>query len=318
MSDLNVRADAVDVDDIMRQIRARIREKRGADYTEAEVAGLASAKLEKFIDPKGIRADLVEQFRRRVTDGTRDEFTEEMLYATPRPWLRRARRLLNPILRLFFDPAAVSGALRKQGDVLQFEIIHNLVVEVTRLGIDVHNMKMRVESLSSRVDFDERRGRALEGVVQHRPPAPRPEPRREQQQRPAPRPEPRPEPRPAAPRPQPRPEVRAEARPEAAPDTAPADRTASAPPEAVVVAGSAVAPIAAVASNNLNAAAADGDRRRRRRRRRRRPGQTMSGAQANGAAGAPAANGAAGSAEPSATGSADFDDAGPDDGAPEE
>ena len=48
-------------------------------------------------------------------------------------------------------------------------MIHNLVLETTRLGIEVKNLKMRVESMSSRLDFDERRARALEGVVQYRP-----------------------------------------------------------------------------------------------------------------------------------------------------
>ena len=47
--------------------------------------------------------------------------------------------------------------------------MHNLVLETTRLGIEVKNLKMRVESMSSRLDFDERRARALEGVVQYRP-----------------------------------------------------------------------------------------------------------------------------------------------------
>ncbi len=52
---------------------------------------------------------------------------------------------------------------------LYYELIHNLVLETTRLGIEVKNLKMRVESMSSRLDFDERRARALEGVVQYRP-----------------------------------------------------------------------------------------------------------------------------------------------------
>ena len=51
MSDINVRSDAVDVEQIMRQIRARIREKRGVDYTEEEIRELASVKLETFLDP---------------------------------------------------------------------------------------------------------------------------------------------------------------------------------------------------------------------------------------------------------------------------
>src|SRR2546421_3287916 len=47
--------------------------------------------------------------------------------------------------------------------------MHNLVIELTRTGIEVKNLKMRLESMSSRLDFDERRARALEGVVQYRP-----------------------------------------------------------------------------------------------------------------------------------------------------
>jgi len=327
MSDFNVRADAVDVDDIMRQIRARIREKRGADYTEAEVAKLASVKLEKFLDPKGVRSDLVEQFRKSMAagvDAPAEAVDESVIYGT-RPMVRRIRRLLNPILRLFFSPAALltaaqaSAVSRRRQDMLVYELVHNLVVEVTRLGIDVHNMKMRLESLSSRVDFDERRGRALEGVVQYRPPAPqpesRPEPRREQQQRPASRSDPRPEPRPAQrmePRPDPRPDMPTGAKPEGVPDAGPADRAAVAVTDVAGVPG------------GPGGAGPDGDRRRRRRRRRRRPGQTMADAPSNGANsgnGAPTAH-VAGSADgpraPGAPTSAPVDDDGPDDGGPEE
>jgi hypothetical protein len=48
-------------------------------------------------------------------------------------------------------------------------VMHNLVIELTRASIEVKNLKMRVESMSSRLDFDERRARALEGVVMYRP-----------------------------------------------------------------------------------------------------------------------------------------------------
>jgi hypothetical protein len=37
MADFNIRSDSVDVEQIMQQIRARIREKRGVDYTEEQV-----------------------------------------------------------------------------------------------------------------------------------------------------------------------------------------------------------------------------------------------------------------------------------------
>ena len=48
----------------MRQIRARIRDKRGVDYTEEEIRELANVKLEKFLDPRGVRSGLLEEFQR--------------------------------------------------------------------------------------------------------------------------------------------------------------------------------------------------------------------------------------------------------------
>ena len=64
MADFNVRADSVNVEQIMEQVRSRIREKRGIDYTEAEIRELATVKLEKFLDSRGVRSDLLEEFRR--------------------------------------------------------------------------------------------------------------------------------------------------------------------------------------------------------------------------------------------------------------
>ena len=65
MSDFTVRSDSVDVEQIMRQIRARIREKRGVDYTEEEIRELANVKLEKFLDPRKVRSELLEEYRRQ-------------------------------------------------------------------------------------------------------------------------------------------------------------------------------------------------------------------------------------------------------------
>src|SRR6476659_5516624 len=107
MSDVSVRSDNVDVEQIMRQIRARIREKRGVDYTEDEIRELANVKLEKFLDPKGVRSDLLQQFRQmRESSGTARnfEFGDSTIYAPSRPLLRFIRKLLNPILQLFFNP----------------------------------------------------------------------------------------------------------------------------------------------------------------------------------------------------------------------
>ena len=97
MTDFSVRSDHVDVEQIMRQIRSRIREKRGVDYTEEEIRELASVKLEKFLDPRGVRSDLLEQFRRKREASLPPNFAFEdsTLFETHRGFLRFMRRLLS-------------------------------------------------------------------------------------------------------------------------------------------------------------------------------------------------------------------------------
>lgn len=209
MSDFSVRADHVDVEQIMRQIRARIRDKRGADYTEAEIRELASVKLDRFLDPRAVRSDLLGHFKRQHQPTplflAGEEFPPEYTFDPdvtlgssrdlPRTILRGIRKLLSPILKLFINMGAITHPLhlqpainakhrelfgrvsqrlqtRDELDALNFEMFNNLVVETTRLGIEVKNLRMLVESLSTRLDFDERRARALEGVVQYRPGTP--------------------------------------------------------------------------------------------------------------------------------------------------
>ena len=204
MSEFTIRSDSVDVEQIMKQIRTRILEKRGADYTEEQIRELATVRLEKFLDPKNLRSDLLEQFRksrpavdrpsrrrsRRRTPSTTRRCSPRI--AAP---LRFIRKLLRPILKLFFNPNTLNQILHTQAqfnvdmlkresrreiefdrsraewNVLYYEVLHNLVLETTRNGIEVKNLRMRVESLASRLDFSERRVRALEGVVQYRPEA---------------------------------------------------------------------------------------------------------------------------------------------------
>src|SRR3954471_3653161 len=187
MSDFSVRSDNVDVEQIMRQIRSRIREKRGVDYTEEEVRELANVKLEKFIDPKGVRSGLLEEYRRvsaPAEPAPNFAFGEDTLYETHRGPIRWIRSLLRPLLKMMLNPNPLIQALhiqadlnqrnaerwarREQLDSLQYELIHNLVLEVTRNTLEVKTLKMRLESMASRLDFDERRARALEGVVQYR------------------------------------------------------------------------------------------------------------------------------------------------------
>jgi hypothetical protein len=194
MTDFTVRSDAVNVEQIMEQIRSRIREKRGVDYTEEQIRELASVKLQKFLDPRGVRSDLLDQFRKtqppyQPPDLPNYAFEDDTLFDSHRAPLRAIRNLLKPILKLFFNPNPLIQALhiqsrvntmlaerearleasRRSTESLYYELIHNLVVETTRLGIEVKNLTMRIESMTSRLEFNERRARALESAVVYKP-----------------------------------------------------------------------------------------------------------------------------------------------------
>ena len=209
MAEFNIRSDAVDVERIMEQIRSRIREKRGVDYTEEQIRELANVKLERFLDPRNVRSDLLAHYREQRAESSAaageaadafdlaavPAFEPDDVYRSSRGgvgWiLRTIRRLLRPVLKLFINPGPLLEAVRGLGahadgtgralsrvnagnraraelDALTYEVLNNLVVEMTRLAIDLKNHKMRVESVAARLDFDERRARALEEIVQYR------------------------------------------------------------------------------------------------------------------------------------------------------
>ena len=230
MSEFNIQSESIDVERIMEQIRGRIKEKRGEDYTEEQIRELASVKLERFLDPGKVRSDLVEHYRRQHRgQGTELAFPEKLREPPPAPesfefdpdiiyrssrglpgrLLYGIRKLLSPVLKFFFNPGPIVHALhvqreinerqneainwmvqtqaefidrvtklfdlsssrlaaREEIDALNYEVMNNLVVEMTRLSIEMKNHRMRVESVAGRLDFDERRARALEGAVQYR------------------------------------------------------------------------------------------------------------------------------------------------------
>src|SRR5262249_40702449 len=165
-------------------------------YTEEQIRELAAVKLQKFLDPGGVRSDLLDEFRKRQPPYVPPQlpnysFEEHTLFESHRGPLRLIRKLLNPFLKLLFNPNPLIQALniqsklntmlaerearfeasRRATDSLYYELIHNLVLETTRLGIEVKNLTMKVESLTGRLEFNERRARALESAVVYRPEA---------------------------------------------------------------------------------------------------------------------------------------------------
>ena len=212
MSEFRIESESIDVERIMAQIRARIAETRTKDYTEEQIRELANVKLERFLDPGNVRSGMLEFYQKRLKEKEEAlrktpqpppsfEFDSDIIYRSsrgvPGRVLYAIRRLLNPLLKFFFNPASIVHALTVQQQInerqaevisqmvraqaefieiaaLNYEVMNNLVVEMTRLALDMKNHRMRVESVAGRLDFDERRARALEKVVKYSEDAPTP------------------------------------------------------------------------------------------------------------------------------------------------
>jgi len=206
------RSDRVDVEQIMREIRARIAQRSGVDLSNQQIQELAARRLEAILDPRGLKPELLDQLRRAAGERTVSAdaaapsaaqsypFDEASLYDSPNGFLRFLRKLFNPLLRLLFNPTPIAHALAQQSrlntellqreadrdrrqaewNALHYEILQRMAIEVSRASIEAQSLSMRVESLGTKVDFNERRVRTMEGM-QARPARPQEAPQAVQQ-----------------------------------------------------------------------------------------------------------------------------------------
>jgi hypothetical protein len=194
--------DHVDVEQIMRDIRARIAQRSGVELSTQQIQDLAARRLEAILDPRSIKPALLDELRRGAATPaappTASEaaelsyaFEDTTLYESHRGVLRFIRRILSPILKLFFNPNPLIRALNIQSRVnadaarreadrerrqaewnaLHYEILHRLVTEVSRVTLEQQSQTMRIESLAAKVDFNERRVRGIEGAMHQVRPA---------------------------------------------------------------------------------------------------------------------------------------------------
>jgi hypothetical protein len=195
--------DQLDIEQVMREIRSRISERHGIDLSPQQIQELAARRLEAILDPRTIKPSLMDELRRAAglpADTTpsdtesEDTIDESALYQSDSGFMRGIRRLLNPLLKLFFNPAAIVDALNVQArrakaaaareaeqrrrqtewNALHFEILRRLVTDIARVEIDNEHLAHRIESLSARVDFNDRRVRGLEHTQHQSRPSGRP------------------------------------------------------------------------------------------------------------------------------------------------
>jgi hypothetical protein len=185
--------DTPDVDQIVREIKARIAQRHGIELSEQQIQELAARRLEAILDPRTVKPGLLDQLR-KAAGAPADiapaqpadpyTFEDHTIYDTHNGLLRFLRRLLNPLLKLFFNPNPIAAALNAQvtanreaarreterertqaeWNALHYTLLQRLVTEVSRVSLEMQSLALRVESLSTRTDFTERRIRGLEAV----------------------------------------------------------------------------------------------------------------------------------------------------------
>lgn len=165
-----VRSGGVDVDAIMREIRKRIEEKRQGLYSDEEIREIAERRLDAVLDAHEFNSDLVADFR---AEGSRwnFRFDPETVYRSSRGAVGQAleaiRRILRPVQKLFWNPNPMISALSRQSDLNAYyvHLLHNLSLEVTRLNLEVQELKNRTLHLTGQLEMQEKRERTLESMV---------------------------------------------------------------------------------------------------------------------------------------------------------
>ena len=183
----------VDVEQIMRDIRSRIAQTHGVELSHQQIQDLAARRLESILDPRGVSPALLDQLRKAA--GAADPapsrpaeppytFEDTTLFESHRGAMRFARKLLHPILKLFFNPNPLIRALNIQArlnteaaareaerdrrqtewNALHYALLQRVVTEISRVTLESQSLSLKVDSLSAKVDFNERRVRSIEGL----------------------------------------------------------------------------------------------------------------------------------------------------------
>jgi hypothetical protein len=168
-----IKAEGVDVERLLAEVQRRVEERRGTLYTEEELRFIAERPLEGVVQPHDVRADLREEFRNRDASWNYS-FDAQTLFRSSHGLAGRAieavRRLLAPVQKLFWNPNPMIAALSRQSDLNRFsvDLLHNLVLELTRLSLEVQELKSRNQELAARIEALARREKTLEGMVAYR------------------------------------------------------------------------------------------------------------------------------------------------------
>jgi hypothetical protein len=156
--------------DVYRRIEKR---RESGLYTEEELRYIAERPLEPVLLARDVSAALLEEFRARDAQWNYS-FDPESIYRSSRGVVGRllsfSRHLLRPVQKLFWNPTPMIAALSRQSDLNRFSahLLHNLVLELTRLNLELQELRNRNLQLQGRLDLLARREKTLEDMVAER------------------------------------------------------------------------------------------------------------------------------------------------------
>ena len=170
MASFEIGSKDVDVEELMRSIRKRIDEKKQRLYTDEEIREIAERRLDAVLDAHDFNSDLIADFRAHP-ERWNFLFDPETLYKSSRGFvgsvLRAFRGALKPVQKLFWNPNPLISALSRQSDLNKYyvHLLHNLSLELTRLNLEVQDLKNRNLQLQGRLELLARREKTLESMV---------------------------------------------------------------------------------------------------------------------------------------------------------
>ena len=166
-------SDRVDVQEVMREIRRRIEEKKRGLYTEEEIREIAERPLHPVLDARDFKSDLLAEFLQQK-ERWNFSFDPETVYRSSRGFVGRMletlRRLLRPVQKLFWNPNPMIAALSRQASLNSYyvHVLHGLAVELTKLNLEVQDLRNRNLQLQGRLELLARREKTLEDMVVYR------------------------------------------------------------------------------------------------------------------------------------------------------
>ena len=145
-----IKAEGVDVERLLADVHNRIEERRKAGlYTDEELRYIAERAARGRPRPGATCAPTSSTSSARATrsgtsPSTRRRSTARAA-ASSGGRSRPSRRLLRPVQKLFWNPNPMIAALSRQSDLNRFSVhlLHNLVLELSRLNLEVQELRNR-------------------------------------------------------------------------------------------------------------------------------------------------------------------------------